>query len=219
MTIDEFSWEFDILYNNLSNMSAPGVNDYEKSVFLTRAQEQLITELYTGTGISDGFDSSEQIRQYLNSLVRTIHIPDTDSIYSNFYNKYKEFPLNPIDNKILYTVNMYLVADKDLIPVFPITYDEYNITIKNPFKLNKKRVLGITSNNSIIIISNNVYNRIYLVVSYLTKPNPIILNNLNGVTIDGQDQQSAIIDVPESLHFEIVKRAVQLALVANNATE
>lgn len=59
MIINEFSWEFDVLYNNLSNGNAPGVNDYEKSVFLTRAQEQLIIELYTGTGISDGFDSSE----------------------------------------------------------------------------------------------------------------------------------------------------------------
>jgi hypothetical protein len=39
MILDEFSWEFDVLYNNISNGNAPGVNEYEKSVFLTRAQE------------------------------------------------------------------------------------------------------------------------------------------------------------------------------------
>ena len=34
MTITEFSTEFDILYNNISSNMAPGLNEYEKSVFL-----------------------------------------------------------------------------------------------------------------------------------------------------------------------------------------
>jgi hypothetical protein len=51
---------------------------------------------------------------------------------------------------------MYLdMVDRE-IPVFPITYDEYNITHKNPFKKNKKRVLGITSSNNVIIISDDI---------------------------------------------------------------
>lgn len=37
MTVQEFSHEFDVLYNNITNEVAPGVNEYEKSVFLTRA--------------------------------------------------------------------------------------------------------------------------------------------------------------------------------------
>lgn len=213
MILNEFSWEFDVLYNNISNGNAPGVNEYEKSVFLTRAQDQIVTELYTGTGISDGFDSSEQIRQYLNSLVKTISISENKQTLFNH-------PTYDItENKVLFILNMYLKDGNTKIPVFPITYDEYNITIENPFKLNKKRALGITSSNSITVISKYEGKDYYLVVSYLSKPNPIILNNLDGVTIDGQNQQSTIIDVPESLHFEIVKRAVQLALVANNATE
>lgn len=44
----EFSIEFDILYNNISSNKAPGLNEYEKSVFLTKAQEQIVTELYSG---------------------------------------------------------------------------------------------------------------------------------------------------------------------------
>lgn len=214
MTIDEFSWEFDVLYNNLSNMSAPGVNDYEKSVFLTRAQEQLITELYTGTGISDGFDSSEQIRQYLNSLVKTVSIPEGKQTLFNH-------PIYDITgNKVLFILNMYLKNSNTKIPVFPITYDEYNITIENPFKLNKKRALGITSSNSITVISKYEGEDYYLIVSYLSKPIPLIVSNLTGgITIEGQSTKTTVIDVPESLHFEIVKRAVQLALVANNATE
>ena len=213
MTINEFSWEFDVLYNNISNGNAPGVNEYEKSVFLTRAQDQIVTELYTGTGISDGFDSSEQVRQYLNSLVKTISVPENKQTLFNH-------PTYDItENKVLFILNMYLRNGNTKIPVFPITYDEYNITIENPFKLNKKRALGITSSNSITVISKYEGEDYYLVVSYLSKPNPIIVANLDNVTIDGQSEQSTIIDVPESLHFEIIKRAVQLALVANNATE
>lgn len=44
MTVDEFKVEFDILYNNLASNAAPPLNDYEKSVFLTKAQEELVLE-------------------------------------------------------------------------------------------------------------------------------------------------------------------------------
>jgi len=37
MTIEEMSNEFDVLYNNVSSNQAPGLNEYEKSVLLTKA--------------------------------------------------------------------------------------------------------------------------------------------------------------------------------------
>ena len=37
MTTQEFSLEFDILYNNITSNQAPGLTEYEKSVFLTKA--------------------------------------------------------------------------------------------------------------------------------------------------------------------------------------
>jgi len=37
MTTTEFSNEFDILYNNVMSNKAPGLEGYEKSVFLTKA--------------------------------------------------------------------------------------------------------------------------------------------------------------------------------------
>jgi hypothetical protein len=114
---------------------------------------------------------------------------------------------------------MYLKKDNTKIPVFPITYDEYNITIENPFKLNKKRALGITSSTSITVISKYENEDYPLVVSYLSKPNPIIVADLDGVTIDNLSAKTVVVETPESLHFEIVKRAVQLALTANGATE
>lgn len=37
MTLQEFSDEFDVLYNNIMSNQAPGLDEYEKSVFLTKA--------------------------------------------------------------------------------------------------------------------------------------------------------------------------------------
>ena len=37
MTIQEFSSEFDVQYNNIASKAAPGLDEYEKSIFLTKA--------------------------------------------------------------------------------------------------------------------------------------------------------------------------------------
>ena len=66
MTTQEFSNEFDVLYNNIMSNQAPGLNEYEKSVFLTKAQSQLVNEYFNnrtdGFG-GGGFDGSQK-RQY-----------------------------------------------------------------------------------------------------------------------------------------------------------
>lgn len=72
MTNPEFSIEFDILYNNISSNKAPGLNEYEKSVFLTKAQEQIVTELYSGRNTTyNSFEETEEQRRYLSNLVCT----------------------------------------------------------------------------------------------------------------------------------------------------
>lgn len=44
MTTQEFSNEFDVLYNNIMSNQAPGLDEYEKSIFLTKAQEELVRD-------------------------------------------------------------------------------------------------------------------------------------------------------------------------------
>lgn len=46
MTTQEFSSEFDILYNNIMSNAAPGLDEYEKSVFLTKAQEEILKNYF-----------------------------------------------------------------------------------------------------------------------------------------------------------------------------
>ena len=60
MTTQEFSDQFDVLYNNIGSDQAPGINEYEKSVFLTKAEKQLVREYFERSlnRTEVGFDDS-----------------------------------------------------------------------------------------------------------------------------------------------------------------
>nr|DAG91963.1 MAG TPA: hypothetical protein [Crassvirales sp.] len=76
MTCEEFSNEFDILYNNIMSNQAPGLDEYEKSVFLTRAQDDIVKRYFTPKGNKDfeGFDSSLKRNMDFSSLYRNYTI-------------------------------------------------------------------------------------------------------------------------------------------------
>lgn len=72
MTTEEFNREFDILYNNIMSNQAPGLNLYEKSLFLTQAQEDIVKELYSGSSTS--FESAELVSAGLGVLIKTLKL-------------------------------------------------------------------------------------------------------------------------------------------------
>ena len=72
MTSEEFSNEFDILLNTYAADGVITVDEYDKSVFLTKAQESLVIDLYTGRLQQiGGFELTEEVKRYLNELVKT----------------------------------------------------------------------------------------------------------------------------------------------------
>ena len=78
MTNQEFSNEFDILYNNIASNQAPGLDEYEKSVFLTKAQDAIVLELFSGKNVfGDSFEKTEEVRQYLSNIVKTTTLSKT----------------------------------------------------------------------------------------------------------------------------------------------
>lgn len=82
MTSTEFSNGFATLLNSSSMKAAFGdafangdivLNEYEKSIFLTNAQEETVLSIYNGrnpTGI--GFEGTEEMRRYLSNLVSDV---------------------------------------------------------------------------------------------------------------------------------------------------
>ena len=78
MTTEEFSNEFDTLLNSYSNTALFGkpsnieLDEYEKSIFLTKAQEEIIINIYNGkNSFKDSFERTEEIRRYLSNLIKT----------------------------------------------------------------------------------------------------------------------------------------------------
>lgn len=75
MTAEEFSDQFDVLYNNITSNQAPGLTEYEKSVFLTKAQNEIVKNYFTanskGNNIQQGFDDSAKRQADFSCLMLT----------------------------------------------------------------------------------------------------------------------------------------------------
>lgn len=74
MTNEEFSNEFDVLYNSITSNQAPGLDEYEKSVFLTKAQDEIVKSYFNprSNKSQEGFDGNEK-RQIDFSMIMRSH--------------------------------------------------------------------------------------------------------------------------------------------------
>lgn len=215
MTNPEFSSEFDILYNNITSNAAPGLNEYEKSVFLTRAQESIILEIYDGRFNDDSFESTEEVTSYINSLVKQARL--TTPMQQQGISEHSVFYQLPEDLWFITYESARLQDDRlgckngyEVI-VRPITQDTYNRVSKNPFRgYGENRVLRLTMNNLSELISK--FNIESYFIRYISKPEPIILEDLSdyGVSIDNKTQVTEC-KLNPAIHRTILNRAVKLA--------
>jgi hypothetical protein len=227
MTTSEFSDSFDTLLNSYNTQAQFGneaskreitLDEYEKSVFLTEAQEELVLSLYTGkNSYSDSFESSEEVRRYLANLVEEVKlkpITNTQGIPLGVTSTSKFFTL-PED---LWFITLETVAVSDsrcpsrTLKVYPTKQDEYLSIRDNPFRgANDRRALRLDlSEGNVEIICKYTVSEYY--VRYVTKLYPIVLTDLpDGLSINGVDYQMGC-TLHEALHQKILERAVTLAL-------
>lgn len=230
MTNAEFSNEFDILYNNIMSNQAPGLNEYEKSVFLTKAQDEIVKAYFNPNKAMEGFDGSEK-RQIDFSMITKYKrytstasddeekvIPPTEGTISTFDPRASYVTL-PSD--ILMIINETLGVTRNsnqvTLTVVPLSYIEYNRLMSKPFKRPLKhqawRLLNNDSDNKAELIAGNGDSIINYTIRYVKRPRAIILTKLEGVTLDGvEDSQDCELD--PILHHEILQRAVELAKAA-----
>lgn len=208
MTLQEFSTEFDILYNNISSNQAPGLTEYEKSVFLTQAQDALVLDLYKGT-TGDSFETTEEVTRYLNTLVKSesfSHLSSEDYLENI---KQTEVTLLP---DVMFITYQVAKSDDNWCLVIPSRQDSLYKELQNPFKgPNNKRILCTSEENKIILYSKKDIQDFK--IKYLKFPTPIILENCEeGDTIKGKSVNSSLeCELPESVHQMILIRAVQMA--------
>lgn len=235
MTTQEFSDAFDTLvssyrrfkdFDNKEILDSIEFNEYEKSYFLTKAQDELVIALYNGRNVSgESFESTEELRRYLSNLVKEVRlqpITNTSGLVIGIGSNSKFFSL-PQD---LWYIT-YEAVDIDgarcsaLSPmdVYPVTQDDYNKTKRNPFRgANDRRALRLDLSDGVIeIVCKYIVKDYY--VRYLRKPNPIVLVNMpNNLTIDGVGKKSEC-ELHEALHQRILEKAVTEALqskITNN---
>lgn len=227
MTVLEFSNEFDITYNGIASNSAPPIDLYEKSVYLTRAQLEIINNYYNplGNKYKKGFEQSEKRRADLRELLRTgiatIDITTDDGISDD--SQFFRIPNNTyliVQEKVKVSSTDECVNDT-YIKVVPKTHDEYSIQIENPFKQPNKKVAWRIDFYSINGGNKNVelitpYTITEYKFRYIKYPEPIILTDLSSgfpgedLSIDGITA-SQTCKLGEGIHREILNRAVEMA--------
>ncbi len=223
MTVQEFSNEFSTLLSSHSILATFGsptadivLDEYEKSLFLTQAQDEIALALYNGSsGVS--FEGSEEVRRYLANLV------DEANCYPIITSSYMPLGIDSSSRFFTLPPDLWFITyeavtvstekcDEKVIEVQPILQDEYHKLKKNPFRgANDRRALRLDLSDGVIeIVSKNPVNKYY--VRYLKQLQPIILVDLpKGLTIKGESNQMGC-KLHKALHQRILDRAVLLAI-------
>lgn len=151
MTTQEFSNEFEVLYNNIMSNQAPGLDEYEKSVFLTKAQEELVRDYFNSRNVKNaqGFDDSQKRQYDFSTLLSSAKLYDCADniralsaskliIFNHIFDNRSRVYLAPSD---LFLVINESIEDsaKRRYSVLPISYDEYNRLMSKPYGFPLKR--------------------------------------------------------------------------------
>lgn len=237
MTNIEFSTEFDVILNNSTIGTLPlRLDEYEKSIFLTKAQENLVLSTYTGQNAAgDHFENTELARAILRPLIETdtliaVAIGDVkkqlwDDKYTHSYWRL------PTNNLWFILYEQVSQLDECLNPCYNgksatvsvVGIDQYNNLINNPFKgPSEKRVFRVdygvplTSQDNAVLELISKYTVDSYRMRYLRRPLPIILQNLpTGLSINNISTYTEC-ELGSSTHRRILEDAVRLALASKS---
>lgn len=234
MTTNEMSNAFTTLINTHSKGTMFGeeaskgevyLDEYEKSVLLTMAQNNVVLNLYGGNAVGNGFEWTEMHRRYLDALLKTkeydiadaVEISDDELIGTDDYSAFFKLP------KDLLFITMEQVKLKDekckgerRAIVYPISQDEYGSVSGNPFRGSSRyKVLrmdyGLGGEDRLVELVSKMEITRYM-LKYLRKPKPIVLVDLpEDLSIEDVKEETAC-ELNEGLHGMILTEAVRLAL-------
>ena len=226
MNIQEFSAEFDILYNNIASNLAPGLDEYEKSVFLTKAQDELVKNYFNkqGNKYQQSYGDSSKRNISLENLIDVYSAPleyRTDVIKVDVRSLVLS---NPPDALIILNESVRAETSPGKFTQFNVielSPEEYNRVLSRPYSRPPIGVVWKLKSGTDIENSNALYEYIMPIDNedtqvyfrYVMKPFPIILENLEGITINNESSESTC-RLDDSIHPEILQRAVELAKAA-----
>ena len=176
MNIPEMSSEFDILYNQVNSNQAASIDEYEKSVFLTKAQKEILVSYFDPrqNKILRGFDDGSK-RQYdfssliENKVLEEYHIDDSSASVRRSYDPRSKVYMLPKD--LFLILNESIVETRTSDPSFmmiyqitPISYDMYSTLMRKPYQYPPKR--------SVWRIITEQTSDVWQTSTYVTSSNP-----------------------------------------------
>lgn len=222
MTNEDFSNAFDTLisayvhkteFGQQSSLADITFDEYEKSLFLTKAQEEIVKALY-----QEPFEKSEANRRQLDTLVKSMTVAVNSEKHNKFY--HTKVNVNSDTWFIIYEQAVTPVSDIECesnvtMDVYPVTHDDYQRIVKNPFRgPTRTRVLRLDTGKLELELVSKLPLGEYR-MRYLSKPSPIILIDLSNtdVSIEGETKITEC-KLSSSTHQLILDRAIQLAIAS-----
>ena len=210
MSNPEFSQQFDVLYDNASNQ-APGQDEYEKSVYLTKAQDEILKSYFNArlNKAAEGFDESEKRQIDFSNLISLRKLDRKALVTAPENLDYRgdtvKVDLNKKDdnNEIFIVLNEFVTVARNpkyttegvyeensgttiTLSITPIDYREYSKMMlkpyRRPFRNQAWRLLeGATDGNQVELVLGPNDYFKSYTVRYLRRPNPIILCDLKSM--------------------------------------
>ena len=226
MNGNEFEERFDVLFNNITSNQAPGLNVYEKDVFLTKGQDEVIKDYFNpkGNKYGEGFDGNQKRQIDFSMITKASTVSSFGTALYDLRSNSKSAAL-PTDIMMIVGEKVIVTRGESSVElvVKALTYDEYDRLMskhfKRPLRDQAWRLINYDSANKADLIVGPVDVITSYSIRYVKRPKPIITSNLDGLTIDGYTygtgtNQSNGCELDPSLHEEILQRAVELAKIA-----
>ena len=236
MTTSEFSNAFDTLLSSYNTRADFGegaskkeivLDEYEKSVFLTQAQDIVIKAYFDSSTNSQGqgIDDSTRRQVDFSSLITVASpsklVAEEGQSLQSFDDRGVLYTLPSI---ILIMLNEKVKADNRNYVVIPINYAEYDRLMSKAYgQPLKKQCWRLFQNVSGIDITSEIIPTEGVEVSdykirYIRRPRPIILTNLSlehqeSLEIDGISSVTEC-ELNPIVHMDILNKAVELALAS-----
>lgn len=219
---------FDVLYNNITSNQAPGLNAYEKSIFLTKAQDEILKNYFNpkskGNNTQEGFDGNAK-RQIDFSMLTTVASTRSSRFSAPLFDTRSNTKSVLLPSDMMMVINEVAEVDRNdervLLQVAPVKFDEYSRLMSKPYKRPLKyqawRLINSNTANRADIVIGPSDSMAKYTIRYIRRPKPIIVSDLDGLTIEGDGSQSGC-ELDPILHEEILQRAVELAKVAWTST-
>lgn len=236
MTKQTFLDLFYIGYDELVDLSSPGITPGELSIVVTRVQEDLVLTTYNSKSnkLQEGFEESEKRTQDLGELVRykkftsfspgflensfQVTLPNTliDNGPTDFTDVYwftifEDSISNKLDCSIKNNTTVYIKPK-----VEDITHGQLKTALKDPFrkpyvKGNDGKVLRLRSEaRKHLLLTDGKFNITSYTVGYIRKPLPI------DMTINLTNQVS---ELAEHKHRELLQDTINYCLKITKQTE